>query len=147
MPGSWAQQRARYRAIQRANRRQFLQGTAPSTVPPRNIILGEISAYSARQHLSLTLHNCCVLGCCVWPDPARCLYVLCQWGARVFTMRFVCAQRPHWAHCKTALQIILPLLHYQMCSTINENPLHVEDQPFTQHYQPDASLRKGHGEA
>jgi len=34
-----------------------------------------------------------------------------------------------------------------MCSTINENPLRVEDQPFKQHYQPDASLRNGHGEA
>jgi len=34
-----------------------------------------------------------------------------------------------------------------MCCTINQNPLRVEDRPFTQHYQPDASLRKGHGEA
>jgi hypothetical protein len=38
-------------------------------------------------------------------------------------------------------------LHYLTCCTINQNPLRVEDRPFTQHYQPVASLRNGHGEA
>jgi len=51
-----------------------------------------------------------------------------------------------WAQGKTARFIIRPLMHYLMCSTTNQNLLRIEDQPAKPHYQPDASLRNGHGQ-